>query len=87
MEIVRIKERSVMGKESKVHETKAKELNVRPVLPSKHDPATAKLKQALDKIDEQGRRINALIDKLQECTDSIKAAQQASSHSPLSKDL
>ena len=40
---------------------------------SKNEPAGEKLKQAFDKIDEQGRLINVLAQKLQECGQTVDA--------------
>jgi len=41
------------------------------IMPSKNNPLEEKLKQALDKIDQQGKAINALVQKLQDCGKSV----------------
>ena len=47
------------------------------ISPSKSDAAQAKLKQALDKIDEQGRIINVLAQKLQDAGQSVDLTKVA----------
>ncbi len=64
MEIVRLKERSA---KSNPHENNN--------ALSKGDRLREKLKQALDKIDEQGRMINVLVQKLQEAGQSVNLTQ------------
>ena len=67
MAIIRLKERfSIQGKPNE---------NNAQALP-KGDRLREKLKQALDKIDEQGRLINALARKLQECGQSVDLTRQ-----------
>jgi hypothetical protein len=45
------------------------------ISPSKNDPLREKLKQALDKIDQQGRAINVLVQKLQDAGKSVDLTQ------------
>jgi len=69
LEVVRLKERSAV-KEGDLQD-QIKQLTKRGASPSKNDPAGEKLKQALDKIDEQGRLISLLAQKLQEAGQSV----------------
>jgi chromosome segregation ATPase len=46
------------------------------ILPSKKDPLREKLKQALDKINELGRVVTVLSQKLQECGQSANVTRQ-----------
>ena len=46
------------------------------ILPSKKDPLKEKLKQALDKIEQQGKIINLLAQKLQEAGQSVNLNRQ-----------
>lgn len=45
--------------------------------PSRNDPLEEKLQQALDKIDEQGRTINTLVQKLQDAGQSAELTKDA----------
>ncbi len=91
MEIIRLKERSPMGK-TKAHENKGEGLQeqldianrqIRDLqdklgqlsVLSKDDVIRQKLKQALDEIDEQGRVINILVSKLQDAGQSVNLSQ------------
>ena len=46
------------------------------IMPAKNDTVGQKLKQALDKIDEQGRIINVLVKKLQDAGQTVNLTQQ-----------
>lgn len=68
MTIIRLKERlAIQGRPAQLDQ-----LNALP----KGDRLREKLKQALDKIDEQGRKINTLVQKLQECAQRADLTRQ-----------
>jgi len=78
--IVRLKERSAIKEGDLSDQVRAltKQLKTSGKIPPGNTPENKidKLKQALDKIDEQGRMINVLVEKLRECGQSADLTRE-----------